>query len=69
MPQTPVSTRAFKAAREEGKTVKELAQEFDISVSSAKQIIEKLGLPKRATKPGFTLVDDVNAEITNSETI
>jgi hypothetical protein len=58
MSQTPVSVTAFKAAREEGKTVKELAQQFDISVTSAKQIIKKLGLPKRAVKPGFILIDE-----------
>ena len=56
--QTPVSMSSFIAAREEGKTVKELAVQFGISEANCKKIISKLNLPKRAIKPGFVLVDD-----------
>lgn len=60
MSQTPVSKTAFTAAREEGKTVKELAVEFGISEANCKKIIKQLNLAKRAIKPGFVLVDEVN---------
>jgi predicted transcriptional regulator len=60
MSQTPVSKTAFIAAREEGKTVKELAVEFGISEANCKKIIKQLNLAKRAIKPGFVLVDEVN---------
>jgi hypothetical protein len=72
MTQVPVSKAAFTAAREEGKTVKELAEQFGISVANCKKIIASLNLPKRATKPGFVLVDDnegINLNNTNSEEI
>lgn len=58
MSQTPVSMSAFIAARKEGKTVKELSEQFGISAANCKTIIKQLDLPKRATKPGFVLVDD-----------
>jgi hypothetical protein len=60
MSQTPVSKTAFTAAREEGKTVKELAVQFGISEANCKKIIKQLNLAKRAIKPGFVLVDEVN---------
>lgn len=60
MSQTPVSKSAFIAAREEGKTVKELAVQFEISEANCKKIIKQLNLAKRAIKPGFVLVDEVN---------
>ena len=60
MSQTPVSKTAFIAAREEGKTVKELAVQFGISEANCKKIIKQLNLAKRAIKPGFVLVDEVN---------
>lgn len=72
MAQVPVSKAAFTAAREEGKTVKELAEQFGISEANCKKIIASLNLPKRATKPGFVLVDDnegINLNNTNSEEI
>lgn len=59
MSQTPVSKSAFIAAREEGKTVKELAVQFGISEANCKKIIKQLNLAKRAIKPGFVLVDEV----------
>jgi len=59
MSQTPVSKTAFIAAREEGKTVKELAVQFGISEANCKKIIKQLNLAKRAIKPGFVLVDEV----------
>jgi hypothetical protein len=59
MSQTPVSKSAFIAAREEGKTVKELAVQFEISEANCKKIIKQLNLAKRAIKPGFVLVDEV----------
>lgn len=62
MAQTPVSKSAFTAAREEGKTVKELAVEFGISEANCKKIIKQLDLPKRAIKPGFVLVDETTTE-------
>jgi len=58
MAQTQVSMSAFIAARKEGKTVKELSEQFSISAANCKAIIKQLDLPKRATKPGFVLVDD-----------
>jgi hypothetical protein len=60
MAQKEVSMGAFIAARKEGKTVKELSDQFGISAASCKSIIKQLDLPKRATKPGFVLVNDVN---------
>lgn len=66
MAQVPVSKPAFIAAREEGKTVKELAAQFGISEANCKKIIAGLGLPKRATKPGFVLVDDNSGEALNN---
>ena len=65
MSQTPVSKTAFTAAREEGKTVKELAVQFGISEANCKKIIKQLNLAKRAIKPGFVLVDEVN-EVENA---
>jgi transposase-like protein len=65
MSQTPVSKSAFTAAREEGKTVKELAVQFGISEANCKKIIKQLNLSKRAIKPGFVLVDEVN-EVENA---
>jgi len=59
MAQVPVSMGAFIAARKEGKTVKELSEQFGISAANCKAIIKQLDLPKRATKPGFVLVDDM----------
>lgn len=67
MAQVPVSKAAFTAAREEGKTVKELAEQFGISEANCKKIIASLGLPKRATKPGFVLVDDNQGTNLNNE--
>jgi hypothetical protein len=60
MAQKEVSMGAFIAARKEGKTVKELSEQFGISAANCKTIIKQLDLPKRATKPGFVLVNDVN---------
>jgi hypothetical protein len=68
MTQVPVSKSAFIAAREEGKTVKELAQHFGISEANCKKIIASLNLPKRATKPGFVLVEDNNGAELNQTT-
>lgn len=67
MAQTPVSMSAFIAARKEGKTVKELSEQFSISAANCKAIIKQLDLPKRATKPGFVLVDDVNSTPVNNQ--
>jgi hypothetical protein len=60
MAQVPVSMGAFIAARKEGKTVKELSDQFGISAANCKAIIKQLDLPKRATKPGFVLVNDMD---------
>lgn len=68
MSQTPVSKSAFTAAREEGKTVKELAVQFGISEANCKKIIKQLNLAKRAIKPGFVLVDEVEATTNVEET-
>lgn len=68
MSQTPVSKSAFIAAREEGKTVKELAVQFEISEANCKKIIKQLNLAKRAIKPGFVLVDEVEATTHVEET-
>jgi predicted transcriptional regulator len=62
MSQTPVSKTAFTAAREEGKTVKELAVEFGISEANCKKIIKQLNLAKRAIKPGFVLIEEAVRE-------
>jgi hypothetical protein len=67
--QTPVSKAAFTAARNEGKTVKELAHEFGISEANCKKIIAQLGLPKRGVKPGFVLVDDNNGDNLNQTSL
>lgn len=67
MSQTPVSKTAFIAAREEGKTVKELAVQFGISEANCKKIIKQLNLAKRAIKPGFVLVDESTEVETPSE--
>lgn len=63
MSQTPVSKSAFIAAREEGKTVKELAVQFGISEANCKKIIKQLNLAKRAIKPGFVLVDETPTHV------
>jgi len=67
MAQTQVSMSAFIAARKEGKTVKELSEQFSISAANCKAIIQQLDLPKRATKPGFVLVDDTNSTPVNNQ--
>lgn len=69
MSQTPVSKTAFIAAREEGKTVKELAVQFGISEANCKKIIAQLNLAKRAIKPGFVLVDEVAPVQTESHEV
>ena len=69
MAQTQVSMSAFIAARKEGKTVKELSEQFDISAANCKAIIKQLDLPKRATKPGFVLVDDTNQPKSTTEQV
>lgn len=60
MTQKEISMTAFMEARSNGATVKELASKFDISEANCKKIIKQLGLPKRAVKPNFVLVDDRN---------
>lgn len=64
--QKEVSMSAFIAARTEGKTVKELSEQFGISAANCKKIISKLDLPKRGVKPGFVLVDDTNQTSVNN---
>lgn len=67
MSQKEVSMTAFIAARNEGRTVKELSEQFGISAANCKKIISKLNLPKRGVKPGFVLVDDTNStQVTNN---
>lgn len=69
MSQKQVSRVEFTKARSEGKTIKEMAQEFNISENSCKKIIAQLGLPKRGVKPGFVLIDDVEKNEPQNESM
>ena len=60
MSKQQISSTAFIKARTEGSTYKELSQQFGISVASAKEICEKLKLPKRAKSRNYQLVEDNN---------
>jgi predicted transcriptional regulator len=60
MSKKQITVTAFKQARENGMTVKELSTHFGISQANVKEIIGKLELPKRARRVGYELLDNEN---------
>lgn len=60
MSKQQVSSQAFRQARLEGKTYKELSSQFGISVAACKEICSRLELPKRAKSKNYELVEESN---------
>jgi hypothetical protein len=65
--QPEISASAFREARLAGKTVKELASQFNISESNCKKILKTLDLPKRAPVVGYQLINDLPSTTSNQE--
>lgn len=68
--KTEIKASEFTEARNLGLTVKEMSEKFKISQKGVKEIIQDLGLPKRAKTRSYLLVKDgdiINNIKTNEE--